>query len=180
MHPEYIDPFLADKWRDDRALIIHVHNLEALCAFVHANKGGLPWTKADEYTRQQPDSPKGWPKAAGPPFDMALKYMANQKDGDITSENYLRAKSKPLRPHVLVSNGDNWGLLSAFVPNRTVNWGGPPPTLGHCTADELTEYLNSDSVKGLIVRQHVSSMTIAIKFFSSHTRDTDALVLCGS
>jgi hypothetical protein len=55
-------------------------------------------------------------------------------------------------PFILVhSSNENWGLLSTYVPNRTVDWGS---CCSPSEYEELLDLLNSDKLLMMVVNQH--------------------------
>jgi len=71
-----------------------------------------------------------------------------------------------VKNHILLMRLDeNWGALSAHVPNRTINWG--PLS---CSKDEILTYLNHNRTLAVITTQHqafdhpkVHSIPIGVK-----------------
>jgi hypothetical protein len=70
-------------------------------------------------------------------------------------EQWRRAKDDIKTPFVaLHSFNENWGLLSTFFPNRTVNWGSQQFAPGSKERDQLTEFLDHNKTLLLMVGQH--------------------------
>mmetsp|Transcript_33045 Transcript_33045/g.46920 ORF Transcript_33045/g.46920 Transcript_33045/m.46920 type:complete len:402 (-) Transcript_33045:29-1234(-) len=63
-----------------------------------------------------------------------------------------------MKPHVLLTSlGQNWGAVSTYVNERTVNWGSLSKILkdtGECTTEELFEYLHHPHTLAVITTQH--------------------------
>jgi hypothetical protein len=102
-HGEYYEPFLADKWRDDRATIFFSNACP--CTFIKAQAtGGALWTK--DY----------WESDGA--YARAMSTM--EQRGIEVEIGKTRSPTLP-KPYIVIGTlGDNWGWLSSPVPGRCV------------------------------------------------------------
>ncbi|KAL3932077.1 MAG: hypothetical protein SGARI_004056 [Bacillariaceae sp.] len=64
-------------------------------------------------------------------------------------------KTKQTKRHVLfVKLHENWGALSEYVPNRTVDYGNVSKTIGNgCTLQQVMDYLDHDNTLAVFTSQ---------------------------
>ena len=71
------------------------------------------------------------------------------------SQQFQQARAK--QKHVLLSHlNENWGILSTYVPNRTINWGNFEETWSNkgCSKSDVFSYINHPNTLAVFTIQH--------------------------